>query len=373
MKMQTETERKVLHIFGSLDAGGAESRTMDIYRNIISKKIQFDFIVLSKGEHHFTNEVKTLGGEIFSIRHPRENIFGHIIDLFKVMKTYNYVAVHSHTSFHSGLCLLLAKISKIPLRIAHSRTTSTNKNQKNVLKKISIFIGRLLISLFANKYIAISNSAARFLFFKHDFDKVQIIPNAIELENFRPKRLTNNYKTKDNKLRIGHVGRFAAVKNHDFLVDLANDLRNNKILFEMTFVGDGELKSVIQNRVKEEGLEDNISFAGVTYDIANQMEKFDLFLFPSLYEGLGGAVIEAQASGIKSIVSDTLPTEVDLNLDLVTFLPLEKDLWINKILADRQSYDERKDFENISEKFNLKGYDIKTTVEKWSSIYGSKG
>ena len=366
-----QIERKVLHVLGSLDAGGAESRTMDVYRNIDLKKIQFDFVVLSKGEHHFTNEVKALGGKIFTIRHPRENIFGHIVDLFKVMKNNNYVAVHSHTSFHSGLCLLLAKVAKIPLRIAHSRTTSTNKNQKKILKKISIFVGKLLISLFANKYIAISNSAARFLFFKYDLDKVQIIPNAIELENFNPKLLTDNSNKKDSILRIGHVGRFATVKNHDFLIDLAMDLQSYKIPFKMTFVGDGELKSIIQNRVKKEKLGNYISFAGVTNDIANQMGQFDLFLFPSLYEGLGGVVIEAQASGIKSIVSDTLPPEVDLNLDLVTFLPLKKDLWINKILADIQKYNEKKNFEIISEKFNLKGYDIKTTVQQWNRIYES--
>ncbi len=370
----------ILHVFGNMNCGGAENRIMDLYRYIDRSEIQFDFLVLFQGEHYFDEEIKRLGGKIFSVRHPRESILGHIFDVYKVMKNEGpFQAVHSHTSYHSGLVLLIAKFAGIKNRIAHARTTST-KDVRSIRKRMLLFLGRFLIFLSYTKLVAISKTAAEFLFGEKSIknEKVIIVPNSINLDSYKMVRdeeisqIKNQFNISSNKLVIGHVGRFSFMKNHKFIIDVANSLKEMKIDFVVILVGDGELKNEIENKVKESSLEENIIFLGIRDDVPTLMNVFDVLIMPSLFEGLGGVVIEAQAAGTPSIVADTLPSEVDLGLEIVEFLSLDEpsEVWGQKLIE--ASSKTKLESARIIAAFNKKRFTLESAETDFKYLYGIK-
>jgi glycosyltransferase EpsF len=367
----------ILHVFGNMNCGGAENRIMDLYRYIDRSEIQFDFLVLFQGEHYFDEEIKQLGGKIFSVRHPRESILGHIFDVYKVMKNEGpFQAVHSHTSYHSGLILLIAKFAGIKNRIAHARTTST-KDVCSIKKRTLLSLGRLLIFLSSAKLVAISKTAAEFLFGKKSIKnkKVIIVPNSINLDSYKMVRdeeisqIKKQFNISNDKLVIGHVGRFSFMKNHKFIIDVANSLKEMKIDFVVILVGAGELKNEIENKVKESSLEENIIFLGIRDDVPTLMNVFDVLIMPSLFEGLGGVVIEAQAAGTPSIIADTLPPEVDLGINLVKFLPLDKsvDLWSRSLKESKLQ--QEINYEEIIKAFERNRFTLEYAEKEFRAIY----
>lgn len=373
-----QSKYRILHVFGNMNCGGAENRIMDLYRYIDRSEIQFDFLVLFQGEHYFDEEIIQLGGRIFSVRHPRESILGHILDVYKVMKNEGpFQAVHSHTSYHSGLILLIAKFASVENRIAHARTTST-KDINSFKKRLLLFLGRRLIFFSSTKLVSISMTAADFLFGKKALKnkKAVIVPNSINLDSYKTineediNQLRKQFNISKNKLVIGHVGRFSFMKNHKFIIDLAKSLKEKNIDFAIIFVGDGELLSDIKERVTKHSLENEVVFLGVRKDIPKLMKVFDVLIMPSLFEGLGGVVLEAQAAGTPCVVSNSLPKEVDMGLNLVDTVPLSasKEVWIKAIIERENT--KKISYEEIYIAFRNRGYTLENSEEHFRNIYG---
>lgn len=357
---------RVLQVFASLNIGGAECRMMDIYRNLDRTKIQFDFITMTDENQFFEPEIKELGGYIFRVDNPRRTfIIKHIKDLVKIMKTHNYQAVHSHTSYHCGIVSLAARIAGIKYRVAHARTTGSI--QKGKIDRLNIQLGRTLVNFFSNKRLCISKDAGEFLYGKRAMreNEIIILPNAIDLspyENFYGFDKGIEFRIKDHQV-IGHIGRFYEMKNHKFLIDIFEKLIENGGKYKLILIGDGLLKDEIEGIVLKKQLVEDVIFTGNRRDIPYLLSLMDVLIMPSFYEGLGGAVIEAQAAGIPCVISSNLPNEIDLGLGLIKRVSLNKSLetWINEVgnVVGHKIFDR----ERISEVFNEKNYTVEKAIE----------
>lgn len=356
---------KVLHFFGKMDRGGAETFIMNVYRNIDREKITFDFIVVSSEKGSYDDEIRKLGGDIHILPSPKDGLKNYKNTLKKLLLRGKYDIVHSHVHYFSGVNLSVAEKSGVKKRIAHSHTNNPNKpfSLKRILYENYM---KYLIDKNANYLLACSNEAAGELYLKKD-SRVKVINNGIEIERFIEKRFSKEEYRKlidlpERAFILGHVGGFRPEKNHYKLVDIFNNIHKNNQNAHLVLVGDGKLKKEIENRVKELNIQENVHFLGVRDDIPQILKTFDVFVFPSLYEGLGIAVIEAQVSGLYCVVSDTLPKEVDITGN-VDFVSLDKDSseWSKKILSIKYDY--------IKDIKRFKNYDIKTVCSIMTDIY----
>ena len=365
--MKEQQPIRVAHIVGKMVGGGVEAFIMNYYRNIDRTKVQFDFIIDSDSKVVPREEIEKLGGRIIEIP-PYQKIFSYIKELKKVLKENEYKIVHSHLNALSVFPLFTAYLAKVPVRIAHSHSTTNKKEwKKNIIKNIL----KPFSKVFATDYFACSEHAARWLFGNKTFEqgKVQIIHNAIDVDKFKYNEETRNKVRKElqieNKFVLGHVGRFVKQKNHDFLIDVFNEVykeNNNAVLL---LVGDGPLEEQIKQKVKKLNLEDAVYFLGIRDDVNELMQAMDVFVFPSLYEGLGIVLIEAQASGLKCISSTKVPKEVKETV-LIEFIGVEKEniiSWRNHILnGNERIYDSNE----IIKKSN---YDIHIENQKLLNVY----
>lgn len=375
MKENEETIR-VAQVIGKMAGGGVESFIMNYYRNIDKSKIQFDFIIDSDSTVVPRKEIENMGGRIIEVP-PYQQIFKYIKTLKKIFKDNDYKIVHSHLNSLSVFPLYCAKRVKVPIRIAHSHST-TNKKEwkkdllKNVLKRFS--------KLYANQYFACSEHAAKWLFGKRTFSKgkITIIHNAIDVEKFKYNEKTRKEIRErlniENKLVIGNVGRFMKQKNHDLLIDIFNEIHKYNKDTVLLLIGEGPLENEIKQKVNELGLEKCVCFLGVINNVNEYMQAMDVFLFPSLYEGLGMVLVEAQTAGLKCITSTEVPREVKLT-ELVEFIPLREpiELWKNSVLENIDTNRETK----VTSSIRNKNYDIKTEsrkiVEKYFELLDFKG
>lgn len=363
---------KILQVFGSLNMGGAESRMMDIYRNLDRNVCEFEFLTMQTDHQYYENEITELGGKIIKIDSPRKSgVIKHIPTLYKIMKSGKYDAVHAHTSYHCGLVALVAFFARIPVRISHARTTGSK--QKSKLKGLFLFFGRSLVNLFSTHKFAISNDAGKFLFGKSKFE---VVPNAIDTDKYlhissnEILQLKSELGISDKKRVIGQIGRFDPMKNHEFTLKWFAQYLTIKPDTVLIFVGDGPMRQDMEELTNELDIKDNVIFTGVRGDVSKLIHIFDVLIFPSLFEGLGGVVLEAQAAGVPAVVSTGVPSETDLGLDMVERCSLDAtfNVWNNSIINGLAK--EIPSIKEIIEAFNDKGYSIKAVTEKFIKFYG---
>lgn len=363
-----ESPVRVLHVIVNMNRGGAETLIMNLYRNINRSKIQFDFLTCKEGV--FDQEILNLGGRIHRIPYITERgHFHYIKNLNQFFKMNNdYKIVHSHMDKMSGLVLKAAKMARVPVRIAHSHNT---ESEGGLAAKIYKEFAGSNINKAATHYLACSNLAAKWLF-KDKANAATLLKNGIETDKFIFSKevrdqIRNELGLGYDSLVIGHVGRFNHQKNHSFLVDIFYEL--SKIATEsfLVFVGDGALRSEIEKKVRKLRLNDKVLFLGERSDINNVLQAFDLFVFPSIHEGLPVTLIEAQGAGLPCLISDQITPEVDLGMGLIKFIPLKKnDIWVEEIL---KAY-ARKVSRNIPKQaLSNKGYDIKNTAHFIQDFY----
>ncbi len=308
---------------------------MNYYRNIDKSKVQFDFIVDEDSSYIPREEIERLGGKVIIVP-PYQKIFKYIRTLKKVFKENNYKIVHSNLNTLSVFPLFAAKLAGVPVRIAHSHSTSNKKEwKKNILKNIL----RPFSKVFATDYFACSEYAGRWLFGNKTFEegKVTIIKNAIDVDKFKYNEEIRNKIRKqlnvEEKFVIGHVGRFMEQKNHEFLIDIFNKIHMKRKESILLLIGDGPLEDKIKEKIKKLHLQDFVIFLGVKSNVNEYMQAMDVFLFPSLYEGLGIVAIEAQVSKLPVFISDAVPDEVMISDNIYRVnLTDNDDVWSDKVL-----------------------------------------
>ncbi len=366
---------RILHIVGgSMSRAGMETFIMNVYRNIDTTKYQFDFLVHSDREGDFDEEIQQLGGKIYRVIPDLSKIypirvFKRFIDTYKFLKSREkYDAIHIHTSAATSLVELLASyFSGCKIRIVHSHSTSTYKSR---LHKILY----RLMRLFSTHRYACSEQAGIWMFGK-DFNKLKnarVIYNGIDTNVFSYDA-EKQQKVKESlglqhKLVIGHIGRFSKVKNHEFIADVFYQVyKKNREAF-LLLIGDGELRKNIEDKVKQLNIDRCVMFAGIRADIEELLLAMDIMLFPSLYEGLPITLVEAQATGLKILASDTVNRAVDLT-GLIIFASLEKPPaeWAEILVKEAQYL--RKDQSNSIKKAK---YDIRSIANELCSVYGQE-
>ena len=362
---------RILHCTFGMNRGGMESRLMDIYRAIDKEKIEFDFLENTEKECMYDEEILNLGGKIFYSGYSRKNILKSTKFIKNLFKNHpEYDAVHIHESYlpsYNSVVKYYAKRygNKV---ILHSRNASgTHPILHNIIKG---FHTRNVDFCFA-----CSEKAAKWMYTKKKINKKEykVINNAIDSKKFiysekERDKIRKELKIDNSEIVIGHVGRFFEQKNHIFLINFFKELCLKDSNYRLLLVGDGPLKAEIENIVNKYGISDRVDFLGVRKDMTSIYQAFDIFVLPSLFEGLPGVGVEAQASGLISIFSDKITNEIQIVEDLTKMLPIDQgvDCWVREI---QNCKDRMKDRRNTYNEICKKGFDINYVVKDLESFY----
>ena len=359
-------EIRILHIIRHMNMGGAENFIMNLYRNINKEKIQFDFLVNDKGL--FDDEIKQMGGNIYYMKYITEiGQIKYVKELKKFFKDNSeYDIIHSHLDQVSGIILETANSCNIHNRIAHSHNT---KNTNNFVIKLYKKYLQSKINKNATHYFACGEDAAKWLY-KEQADKSIIIPNAIDLKRFefnieQRKKIRKELNIDDNTIVVGQIGRFAKQKNHKFLIQIFYEYQKMNRNTKLILIGDGELKEKIKKQVKEDNIESKVIFMDNRLDIENMYSVFDLLLFPSLFEGISLVMIEAQATGLTILCSNTIDSKTNVT-NTMKFMDLKctaKD-WAKRI--DKMEKERYIENNNIIKDTN---YNIKKLASYMEKLY----
>ena len=369
---------KILHVVGAMNRGGAESRIMDIFRSINRSEFQFSFLVYNTDLCQYRDEILKLGGSFEVIPSPNSGLYRYLKSMYRVL-TSDYDIVHVHVGVGGGVPLLISFLARIRVRIFHARNTfgaKTKGTRRKIYDRVSLF----LIKHFSNMKLAVSQKSAESYFGKGCVSRgvVQIIPNTIDeakfLDNGRYRsELRSEFNIEQRAIVIGHVGSFRKEKNHSFLLRMFRELLKIQSNVYLVLVGDGSLRCEIENQIKELHLDDNVILTGLRSDIDRIYSMFDVFVFPSISEGLPGSVLEAQASGLRCILSDTIDKSVDIGASLVSFLSLSKSEmeWASATMNVLRCSDYILTPNEIEHCFISSGYSISELIKKLSIIYNS--
>lgn len=361
--------KRILCLVSGMDAGGAETFLMKLYRNIDRTLYQMDFAVNVKEPAFYDEEILSMGGKIHYIPQKTKDFMGFTKGLYKLVKEEQYQYVLRITSNSIGFYdLLVAK--KAGAKVCAARSSNSSDGGRVDVRVVNR-LARLLFLRFVDVMIAPSDLAAEYTFGKKQVKKgkVYFLKNAINLNEFsyseKSREEVRSELGLSNEFLLGHIGRFAEQKNHRFLIDIFEEVSKKIPEVKLLLVGTGELRKDIENYVKEKNLQNQVIFAGVRKDIAKVLSALDLFILPSLYEGMPNVIIEAQAAGLPCLIADTITREANLTR-LVKYISLENvNDWtveIDRVYADKNKRDGQ------NEKMKNSGYDIKEVVNKFTTL-----
>lgn len=353
---------RVLHVVTYMGRGGLETMLMNYYRNIDRTNVQFDFLVHRDFEADYDKEILALGGKIYHMSRlvPWSRSYKRNLTQF-LLKHSEYKIVHVHQDCLSSVVLKCAEKAGIPVRIAHSHNANQDKNIKYPIK---LFYKRL-IPQYATDLFACGEDAGNWMFSGASFT---ILNNAIPADEYRynsgtRKRMRSELGITDSFV-VGLVARFSEQKNHEFLLEVFEELYRKNKDSVLLLVGDGDLKDKIQHKAEQKGISDHVLFLGVRSDVPDLLQAVDVFVMPSNYEGLTLSAIEAQAAGLPCVISNYIPIEVK-KTNLVHQLHLNRtpEDWADYIL--RFQYHIRSDtYDQIKEA----GYDVESNA-RWLQKY----
>lgn len=359
---------RILQVVTIMNRGGLETMLMNYYRQIDRSRIQFDFMVHREEEGHYDQTIKKLGGRIFrmpSIKPGNYRLYFKKLDQF-FKEHPEYKVVHSHINENSSFVLRAAKKAGVLGRIAHSHLSDLGIDLKLPFR----LYARSQMKNVPTDYFACSINAGKWLFGQKILDdhRLTVLHNAVDTQEFKfnegmRRKLRERLEIPDDQLVIGHIGRFNKQKNHDFLIDIFEAIRELQPYSKIVLIGDGPLRPATERKVMEKGLASNVLFLGIRSDISNLLHTMDLFLFPSLFEGLPVVLVEAQAAGLSCIVSDRITKESDVS-GRVEFISLNKpaEYWAKQVLNASFAH------QDTSLELKKRGYDS-VTMAQWLSRY----
>jgi glycosyltransferase involved in cell wall biosynthesis len=346
MKITASTHRiRVLHIVGGMVRGGVETWLMHVLRRIDRERFQMDFMVHTAAPCAYDSEVRALGGRILPcLSHTRP--WDYAKNFRRILSMYGpYDILHSHVHHYSGYTLRLAQSAGISVRIAHSHNDlGPSDRSPSVLRSIYLSTTERWIHRYATIGLAASRNAGEALFGPawQSGSLCRLLYYGIDLDPFRTAcdpALRETLNLPLDAFIIGHVGRFVEQKNHGFLLEIARRVLDFNPRTYLLLVGDGPLRPAIERRAAEMGLAKQVVFTGFRSDIARVLlGAVDVFVMPSLHEGLPLAGLEAQAARLPCVLSDTITRELDVLPQLIQRLPLSApaSVWADNVLAARR-------------------------------------
>lgn len=357
---------RVLQVFAALDSGGVSNFVMNLYREIDTEKIQFDFAMTAGEKSLYDDEVLSRGGRIFYFDTTKDVT----TNLRRILREDGpFQVVHSHVFFYSGLLLAEAKKAKVPIRIAHAHNAHTGESRS--VPRIAYERGmQVLIRANATHMLGCSEKACRYVFGEKIMKdpRAMVMPDGIDCDRFAFNSEVREQVRKeyglDGKFVIGHVGHFNPAKNHEKILSVFAEVCRRRDDAALLLVGDGELEQDVRNRTADLGLTDKVIFAGAHRDVERFYQAMDVFLFPSRYEGFGMAMIEAQCSGLGCIASDVVAHETAVNRD-VQFLKLQLSdtEWANALLMEA-SQDRKNAYHAVQSR-----YGVDCTAHQMEKLY----
>lgn len=336
---------RILHVVGGMNRGGIETWLMHVLRHIDRDRFQMDFLVHTEKPCPYDDEARVLGSKIIpclSLSKPW--LYGR--NFKRILREYGpYDIVHSHVHHFSGYVLYLAKQAGVPVRIAHSHNdTSAIDAKAGLHRQLYLSLTKWSISWCSTVGLGCSCNAVADLFgaaWKTD-TRWQVLDYGVDLKPFYDRVDSIGVRAElgipADAFVIGHIGRFETQKNHLFVLEIAAEVAKQELKMHLLLIGDGSLRSDIEQKVVQMGLSDRVTFAGNRSDVPRLMlEAVDVFLFPSLHEGLGLVLIEAQAAGLPCIFSDVVPEEADLVRPLLQRISLSKSasIWAEAVRSVR--------------------------------------
>ncbi|MCI5512050.1 MAG: glycosyltransferase family 1 protein [Eubacterium sp.] len=355
---------RVLQIVTYMGRGGLETMLMNYYRHMDHSKVQFDFLVHRDFEADYDQEIQKMGGRIYHISRliPWSRTYRNELKKFFTEHS-EYRMVHVHQDCLSSVALQCAEECGVPVRIAHSHSASAVKNVKYPIKVHYM----KQISRYATNLLACGEKAGDWMFGENCY---QIVRNAIDPADYCyfpdiAKQVREELQS-DDCFIVGHVGNFTAAKNYAFLLDIFREVLKLRSNAKLLLVGGGNDWDIIRDKVKAMGIQEQVIFTGIRTDVNRLMQAMDVFVFPSLYEGLPVAMIEAQAAGLPCMISDRISEECIVTNGLVVSKSLNESpsRWAEDIL--KQVHHPR---ENHMEEIQDAGYDILTAASQLEKFY----
>jgi len=360
---------RILHVLGSTNLGGAESRIMDIYRYIDREKVQFDFLVHQSEKGYYDDEIESLGGRIFRV--PRFKLY-NLFEYKKALQSFfvkhnEFKAVHGHMTSTAAIYLPIAKKNGIPMTIAHARSAGVDKGLKG---RITLWIRKPLKHR-CDYMFACSGLAGEAVFGSKNTlsGKVNIIPNAIDVEPFCYREDVRQRMRKELHFEdcfvIGHVGRFHYAKNHEYLLEVFKQITLKQPNAVLLLLGEGGRMEEMKKKAIALEIKDKVFFVGNKKETWDYYQAMDFFVFPSRFEGLPGTVVEAQSAGLYCLISDTIAKEVGIT-DLVAYKSIEEnpEKWAEFVLAHKD-YERENKYEQIA----AEGYDVREQAKRYEQFY----
>ena len=331
------TPIRVLQVVTHMERGGLESMLMNYYKHVDRERVQFDFLVHRQERAAFDDEIESLGGIIYRLPRLVPWSKSYLSALNRFFEEHpEYKVVHVHQDCLSSVILKVAAQHNVPVRVAHSHSANQDKNLKYPVK---LWYKRF-IPQYATNLFACGKDAGDWMFGGASY---QIINNAIDVAAYTydptKRQEMRRQLGLENEFTIGHVGRFNQPKNHPFLINIFAALLKKEPNAVLLLAGGGEDMPKIQAKAHALGITEYVRFLGVRSDVADLMQAMDVFVFPSLYEGLPVTMVEAQAAGLPCIISDKVPPECIITEGLVDTLPLSAgaETWSEKLLEKRDT------------------------------------
>ncbi len=368
---------RILNLFTIMNRGGAETMVMNYYRKIDKSKVQFDFLVHRQERGAYDDEIEAMGGRIYRMCPIYPQNFGKYKKMLKSFfdEHSEYKILHSHMSELGCYAFMEAHKRGIKVKICHAHNAPV-KSGMNLKEK-----GQLLFrDYFKKKMLPYSDflfvcgeEAGNWLYGPKNKERFIMMNNAVDAQKFRfnptSRQETRNELGLDDDFVLLNVGRFNPQKNHSFIIDIFSELNKKHPKSKLLLAGNGELENEIKSKVKSLGLDDKVIFLGLRDDIHKILSASDVFLFPSLYEGLPVTMVEAQSSGIRCFISDAIPSQCILSDD-VTVMSLNNSAaqWADEILTFSGGYNRLDRYEHIANK----NFDISSNAKWLEEFYISQ-
>ena len=369
---------RILQVVGGMNRHGTETWLMNVLRSVDRTRFQMDFLVHTDEQQAYEDEAKALGSQVIRCLHPSRP-WMYAKNFRQVLREHgSYDVVHSHIHHYSGFVLRLAHQAGIPLRIAHSHSDTVQvESESSLSRKAYCKLMRYWISRYSTTGLSVSKASAPSLFgsnWQKD-SRWQVVHCGIDLAPFEisvdSATVRSELGIAPDAFVIGHVGRFYQPKNHSFLVKVFAEVVKHEPKAYLLLVGEGELRLAIEQKVKQLGLTKQVIFTGLRSDVPRLMQgAMDVFLFPSLYEGLGLVLVEAQAAGLPCIFSDIIPEEADVILPLLQRLSLSQSAvsWA-KVIINQKEFNKKIDNLYLVKKLENSKSNVKKSIEELQKIY----
>lgn len=368
MKRQDEEPIHILHFTTKLGTGGVQSFLVNYARHMEPKQIVFDFAVQTDEMQRYDTEMCDLGGRVFSIHSMTDSLTKYFWDVYHLCKEHPEISVaHSHLNYRNVVPLLAARLAGVPIRISHSHNAYEAASKA---KEIARKIYQAFLPVFATEAWGCSKKANIWLYGKQR-KNTKVIHNAVSVQQYRFQDeirvgIRRKLGIQNQDIVWVHVGTFGEAKNHKFLLELFADYLKKMGTAQLLLCGDGTLRTQIEKQIKDLNLEKNVILLGMTDQVPVLLMAADVFVLPSLYEGLPLSTVEAQASGLPCVVSNAVPQEAVFMENVCVCNRFDTHIWCDAIEKMRSV---RLDRGIGADRARQAGYDINTEAQKLQNLY----